>query len=126
METKEIFIFLGGIHSLGFVAFHILFWRIFRWHTELAKTNLATRAIIQILNLRLIYLFLLMAFICFFYAKDLINSDLGKIILIGFSLFWLGRTIEQFIFLRINNQMIHLLTFFFILGTIIFLMPILL
>jgi hypothetical protein len=124
METKEIFVLIGGVHSLGFAVFHLFFWQIFRWKTELPKMSSANRAIIQILNLRLIYLFLLMAFICFFYSKELITSSLGNVFLLGFALFWLGRTIEQFIFLQINHKMVHILTGFFILGTIIFFMTI--
>jgi hypothetical protein len=126
MEIKEVFVLIGGVHSFGFAVFHLFFWRIFHWKTELAKTSLATRAIIQILNLRLIYLFLLWGFICFFYPKELISSNLGQIFLLGMALFWLGRTIEQFIFLPIKNRMVHILTAFFILGALIFFIPILL
>jgi hypothetical protein len=37
------------------------------------------------------------------------------------AVFWMGRTAEQFVFLRFNHWLIHLLTLPFVCGTIIFL-----
>jgi hypothetical protein len=79
------------------------------------------RAIMQILNLRLIYLFLFTAFLCFAFTKDLYTTPLGKAVMIGMAVFWMGRTAEQFVFLRFNHWLIHLLTLPFVCGTIIFL-----
>lgn len=123
--NKELVIYLCGLYSLGFAIFHMFFWRLFRWSTDLQNISKANKAIIQIANLRLIYIFLFMSFICFFFTQDLYTTGLGKAFLTGSSLFWLGRTIEQFIFLRINRLVVHLLTFFFIAGMILFLLPLL-
>ena len=78
----------------------------------------------QILNLRLIYLFLFTAFLCFVFTEDLYTTRLGKAFLTGMSVFWMGRTLEQFIFLRFNHRLIHLLTILFIIGIVIFLIPV--
>ena len=124
--NKDIMIFICGVHSLFFAIFHIAFWKFFKWKTELKKINLANRAIMQILNLCLIYFFLFVAFICFFFTKELYASNLGKVFLCGISLFWLLRAIEQFIFLSVNKLFIHVLTVLFVAGFIIFLLPVIL
>jgi hypothetical protein len=64
-----------------------------------------------------------MAFIYFAYPHQLIETELGTALLIGFLLFWVGRTIEQFIFLRIKSKMVTILTIIFFVGIIIHLLP---
>ncbi len=80
----------------------------------------------QIANLRLIYFFVFVAAACFIFPDELATTTFGHFFLVGMSLFWLGRTIEQFIFLRIDHPMVHLLTYLFIIGTILFALPVLL
>ncbi|HUH91259.1 MAG TPA: hypothetical protein VLZ76_11475 [Lysobacter sp.] len=121
--TSVTLIQLGGIHSLGFAAFHMAFWRLFRWRKSLAAATAVDRAIVQILNLRLIYVFLGMAALCFCFTDELDGSPLGQAVLAGMSLFWVGRTVEQFVFLRINRPTVHVLTALFVLGAGLFALP---
>lgn len=121
--TATTWITLGGLHSLAFALFHIAFWKLFGWPQTLAGTTIANRAILQILNLRLIYVFLGIAALCFIFTDELHSTPLGRALLMGMSLFWIGRTIEQFVFLRINRLAVHVLTALFVLGAIIFAMP---
>ena len=124
MDIKHFLVLLCGFHALALAVFHMLFWRIFRWKKELAKLSAANSAIMQIFNTRLIYLFLFLAFLCFFYPSELIETRLGQVILAGFSLFWLGRFLEQFVFLRkINHPMVHVLTVIFLIGSVLFALP---
>jgi hypothetical protein len=116
-------IFLCGLYSIAFAIFHILFWRLFNWKKELEKLNFANRGILQILNTRIIYFFLFVAYICFVYPDELLSSNLGKTFLTGISLFWLGRTIEQFVFFKEKNRYVHILTAIFVIGTILFALP---
>ena len=125
-NNMKTIIFLCGLYSIAFAIFHILFWRIFNWKKELEKLSFANRAIVQILNTRIIYFFLFVAFLCFVYPEELITTSLGKTFLIAISLFWLGRTIEQFVFLPVNNKHVHVLTIVFIIGTILFALPLML
>jgi len=122
---KNFIIYLCGLHSLGFAIFHMFFWKIFKWDTDLKNVSKPNKAIIQIANLRLIYIFLFFSFVCFFFTEDLYSTGLGKAFLIGVSLFWIGRTVEQFIFLNLNHSLIHLLTFLFIIGAILSILPLL-
>lgn len=121
---KNTIIYLCGLHSMLFAIFHASFWKIFKWSSSLRTIGKENRAIIQISNLRLIYLFLFTAFLCFVFTEDLYNTPLGRAFMIGMSVFWTGRTLEQFIFLRINHWLVHTLTIFFIAGIIIFLLPV--
>jgi hypothetical protein len=125
MSRDQVIVFLCGIHSLGFAVFPIAFWRIFGWKSDLGNISVVNRAILQIANLRLIYLFFVIAAACFFVPNDLLTTRLGHLFLGGMSLFWVGRLIEQFIFLRYNRAMIHFLSLLFLFGAILFAMPIL-
>ena len=125
MDIKHFILLLCGFHALALGVFHTQFWRIFNWKKELAKLSAPNRAIMQIFNTRIIYLALFVAFVCFFYPDDLLQTRLGRVFLGGFSLFWFGRFLEQFIFLRkINHWMVHTLTAVFLLGAVLFALPI--
>ena len=116
-------LFLCGLYNLAFAAFHLYFWKIFKWKEDFKRNSIANRAIIQILNIRLIYIFLLMSFIYFFYPKQLLKSELGFVLLVGFFGFWVGRTIEQFVFLRVKSRMVTILTIAFFIGIILHVLP---
>jgi len=115
-----------GVHSIGFAAFHILFWKIFNRKDDLKTASVPTRAIIQIANLRLVHVFALVGVICFLFPGELVRTSLGHAVLLGMSLFWLSRLIEQFVFLRYNRLTIHILSALFALGAVLFALPLLL
>ena len=120
---KTTILLICGIYNLAFAVFHIFFWKIFNWKNDLRKTSVANRAIMQILNIRLIYVFLLFGFIYLFFPQALLETKFGMFILIGVLVFWIGRTIEQFIFLRIKSKMVNILTVIFMIGVIIHSIP---
>jgi len=120
---KTFLLYLCGAYNLVFAIFHISFWKIFKWKEDLKGNSVGNRAIMQILNIRLIYIFLLMAFIYFFYPDQLLETKIGFVLLIGFLVFWIGRTIEQFIFLRVKSKMVTILTIVFFAGIVIHLLP---
>lgn len=119
----EALVYLCGAHSLGFAVFHLAFWQLFGWPATLQSTGVATRAVTQILNLRLIYVFLGVAVLCFAMPRELLDTRLGHALLAGMSLFWVGRLIEQFVFLRYNTLPVHVLTALFVLGAVLFALP---
>lgn len=122
--NKTFLLYICGFYNLSFAVFHIYFWKIFKWKEDLKRNSIANRAIIQILNIRLIYVFILMAFIYLFYPEQLVITELGLVLLIGFLGFWTGRFIEQLIFLRVKSKMASILTVILFIGIIIHLMPI--
>ena len=124
MPVAKIIIYLCGIYSLGFAIFHIFFWKLFNWKNDLKKLSIVNRGIIQILNVCLMYFFLIIAILCFIHTDELIKTALGKSFLIAVSFFLLLRTIQQFIFLKIYNRTVYLLTIIFIIGAILFAVPV--
>jgi hypothetical protein len=115
-------IFLCGIYSLGFAMFHIGFWKLFRWKTDLVKLQLPNREVMQILNIQLIFYFIFAAFVCFNFSTELLDTQLGKVFIGANVIFWFIRTIQQFIFFK-PNFVINTLTIIFIIGTILFALP---
>ena len=120
----KLIIYLCGFYSLAFALFHIGFWKMFQWNKDLKKMLFPNRGIMQILNVQIIYYFLFVAFLCMVFPDELLNTKLGNVFLLGCSLFWLIRTVQQFIFLRANNYVIHSLTAIFIIGTVLFALPV--
>ena len=121
--ATDVPLLLCAIHSFGFAAFHLAFWKLFGWRQTLRTATVADRAILQILNLRLIYVLLGVGVLCLAFTDDLLHTGLGRALLLGMSLFWVGRTIEQFVFLRIDRLPVHALTASFALGAILFALP---
>ena len=120
MDTLTVLLWLCAVHSLGFALFHVAFWKLFDWPRSLRSTTLANRAIIQILNTRLIWVLLCVTAALALLPGEIIGTRLGRALLAAMALFWVGRTIEQFIFLRINDRRVHVLTALFLLGAVLF------
>ncbi len=114
-----------ALYNLGFVFFHLSFWKIFQWKKDLTSLTHINRAVMQILNLRLTYVFLVMAFVCFVFQSELTATKLGQMLLIAFSVFWFMRTIEQIVFFGVKNKISLAMTFLFLLGSVIHLLPVL-
>lgn len=119
-------IIICGLYNIAFALFHFGFWKMFQWNSELKNLSFANKGIMQILNIQISYYFILTGIICFVFPTELLTTKLGNWFLIGSSIFWLIRTIQQFIFLRANHYKIHILTLIFFVGTILFLLPTLL
>ena len=117
-------IFVGGVFNLGFAIYHIMFWRLFRWKEDLASLTLINRSVMQILNLCLTFVFLVMAYVSFFHGPELIQTSLGKAILVAFSLFWFLRMVEQVLFFGVKNKVSVAFTLVFLLGSAIYFVPV--
>jgi len=89
----------------------------------LPSLDFVNRSVMQILNLCLTFMFLVMAYISFFYVSELRQTPLGKTLLIGFSLFWFLRMIEQIIFFGMRNSVSIVLSIIFLFGSVIYLIP---
>ena len=98
--SSEFFIISCGIFNISFGILHLFFWKMFDWKHDLPKLSYYNRATVQILNLRMIYVFLSVGAILIVFRQSIMDTPLGDVILMGVLLFWLGRLIEQFIFLK--------------------------
>ena len=125
MEKMESLLIIGGFYNLVFAIFHLLFWKIFKWDSELNKLSFINRAIIQVLNLCLTFCFLLFAYISFFHLSELLTTSLGKTFLIGITVFWFLRSIEQVVFFKLKHWSSAVFLLVFVVGTIVYAIPIL-
>ena len=124
MDTS-ILIALCAVHSFGFALFHLGFWRLFGWPRSLERTSLANRAIVQIANLQLVWVFTGIGVLCLLYPAALTGTPLGRAVLAGMSTFWLVRLTAQLVWLRIHHPLVHVLTALFACGALLFAWPLL-
>lgn len=116
---------IGGVFNLWFAVFHLLFWKLFDWKEDLASLTNINRAVMQILNLCLVFVFLLFAFISLFHSTELLTSNLGKTLLTGIAIFWFLRMIEQIIFFGLRNKLSIAFTAMFLFGGLLYLLAML-
>lgn len=116
-------IYIGGFYHLAFFVFHLSFWKLFDWRNDLQSLSEINRAVIQILNLRLMWIFLVFAYISFFHADELLSTSIGKTILVGIIFFWLVRATEQIIFFGLKRKISVALFAAFLLGASFYLSP---
>jgi hypothetical protein len=117
---KNILLLTGGLYSLAFAVFHMLFWRVFRWKADLQRLIPVNRAIIQVLNLRLIYVFLVVGLATVLFPVALLSTEFGMFILGVVSLFWFMRAIEQIIFFGLHSIASIALFWVFLIGSGLF------
>lgn len=114
---------IGAIYNLCFLVFHVFFWKVFRWKADLRSLTETNRGIMQVLNLRLIYVFLVFGVVSLCYSSSLLNTDLGKFLLGSISLFWFLRAIEQVMFFDTKNPLSIGLVVVFLIGGVLYLIP---
>ncbi len=114
---------IGGFYHLAFFVFHLFFWKLFDWRRDLSSLTRANRGIMQILNLRLMWIFLFAAYVSFFHADALLTTALGKTILIALALFWLMRAVEQIVFFKSKSKISAAFFAVFLLGAAIYFSP---
>ncbi len=116
-------LFLCAAHSFGFALFHLGFWRLFDWPRTLQATTLPNRAILQIANVQLVWVFTGVGLLCLLFPDDLAGTPLGRALLAGMSAFWLVRLAGQFVWLRLHHPLVHVLSLLFALGAVLFALP---
>ena len=115
---------IAGYYCIIFFAFHLSFWKLFRWKADLQRLTPINRAIIQVLNLRLAYVFLIIGVALLWYQEDFIGTGFGKYLLFAFSIFWIMRAIEQIVFFDRTRITSWVFVFVFLFGSGLFIIPI--
>ncbi len=96
---------IGGLLHLAMAAFHLAFWRLLRWKEDLAHLSSANRAVVQILNLCLTFIFVAFGYLSLFHTEELLTTNLGHAMLAFITLFRVLRVIEQIVFFRIRDPL---------------------
>ena len=123
--VNDTILILGGIYNLLIAIFHLSFWRIFNWNNDLKSIRFVNRAIMQILNLSLTFVFFIFAYISFSYTYELLITRLGHSIIASISVFWFLRAFMQVAFFGMKNKVSVLIFIIFLIGGIIYLYPML-
>ena len=87
-------------YNVALAAFHLGFWRMFRWREELPKLHPANQGVVQMLNVMLTVFFLLMAGLQVLRADEMVATPLGRTLMGGLMGFWLVRAALQPVFFR--------------------------
>ena len=112
----EILLLIGGIYNLLFAVFHLLFWKIFDWKNDLALLTLVNRAIMQVINLCLTFVFIIFGVISLLHPNQMIGTDLGRTLIFLIAIFWFLRAVEQIIFFKMKNWLSWAFFFVFLIG----------
>lgn len=75
---------------------HAAFPTYFKWEKELKHLSLINQQIMKVHTFFIALVVFLMGLLCIIATEELIHSDLGKIISLGFGVFWSIRLFVQF------------------------------
>jgi hypothetical protein len=120
---NEILIISGGIYTAGLIVFHMMFWHIFKWPDTLESLNDINKATIQVLNISITFIFFIFAYISFVHTNELLNTQLGKTLLVLISALWLFRAAQQVVFYKLKHNASIGLTLYFIVGALLYGIP---
>jgi hypothetical protein len=118
-------IIIGGIYNLAFALFHLMFWGLFRWKEDLTSLSRINRAIVQVMNLCLIFVFLAFGYISLFHTTELLSTSLGNTLLVLIFIFWILRAIEQIVFFGLRKKISVILFIVCVFGAFFYLLPVL-
>ncbi len=121
---KETLIIAGGIYTVALIIFHMLFWRIFKWPETLMSLNYVNKATMQVLNISITFIFFIIAYISFAHTHELLNTQLGKTLLLLISGLWLFRAVQQVVFYKLKHKASVGLTFYFLIGALLYGVPV--
>ena len=92
----EIHLKIIGVLLIFLSAIHIIFPKYFNWKEDLASLTLVNREMMWIHTLFIAFTTLLMGVLCLIGTQDLVSTNLGKQVCLGFGIFWGVRFFVQF------------------------------
>ena len=119
----ETFIRVGGLYNIAFALFHLLFWWLFNWKEDLPKLSRLNEAFMQVLNLCVVFTFLIFGYISLAHTRELLVTPLGRALLMLIALFWLARAIEQVFFFERDDWGSWVFVGLFLVGTGLYAYP---
>ena len=115
-------LWVGGLFNLAFFIFHLFFWKIFKWREDLHKLLPINRAVMQVLNICLMFVFLIFAYVSLFYIDEMRTTSLGLSLILLIAIFWGLRAIMQLIFFSRTRLMSYVFFVIFAAGCLIYLL----
>ena len=91
----KLILIAGGIYHICWALFDSFWPHFFAWKRTLAKLDDINRSLLYILSRLLVLLYLYIATLAFFFQDELMNTSIGKTILIFMTVYWGFRAIMQ-------------------------------
>jgi hypothetical protein len=92
----EIQIKVIGILLIILALAHIIFPKYFNWKEDLKPLSLINRQMMIVHTFFVALMVFLMGMLCWVAAEELIHTKLGKLVSLGFAIFWTARLVIQF------------------------------
>ena len=121
--TNSMLLWLGGLFNFGFFIFHIFFWKMFGWKDDLKKVQPVNRAVMQTLNVCLMFCLLIFAYVSLFMLDQLQTTELGLSLIFSIAMFWAIRAILQYVFFSRTRLVSHIFFVIFVIGCLLYLIP---
>ena len=125
MTISETMIQIGGVFAVVFAVFHLFFWKLFHWKTDLAKLTALNRAVMQILNLCLMFVFVIVAYVSLAHTNELLSTRLGRTLLVLIAVCWYFRAALQIVFFGLRTLLSMLLFVTFLAAGTLYALPLL-
>ena len=116
-------VLLGGVFNTALFVFHVFFWRLFNWPEGLASVSFINRAVMQILNVCLMFVFGIFAYISFFHADEMLGTTLGRVLLVLIAAFWFLRALLQIVFFGLKRPVSIAFFMVFMTGAVLYAWP---
>jgi hypothetical protein len=97
-QFRRTFVIIGGVIFVIMGMFHLSFWVLFDWQNELYKLNQINNNIMQMLNIVCSFFMFSFSYMMLMYNSRVLNSKLGRSILIISSGFFMIRALIEFAF----------------------------
>jgi hypothetical protein len=85
-----------GFVLMALALVHVIFPRYFHWKEELKNISLMNRQMMKVHTFFIALTVFLMGLLCATYTDDIIGTHFGRIISLGFGIFWFFRLVIQF------------------------------
>lgn len=121
--NSSMYLWIGGLFNLAFVIFHAFFWKIFHWGEDLKKLLPLNRSVMQVLNLAVMFMLLIFAYISLFFGDEMQTTCLGLALILLIAIFWGFRAILQLIFFSRTKLVSYILFVIFVVGCLLYLVP---
>lgn len=92
----QIHIKIIGFLLIALALVHIIFPKYFNWDKELKSLSLINRQMMTVHTFFIAFTVFLMGLLCLTSSNELIETNLGKKISLGFGIFWTVRLLIQF------------------------------
>jgi len=123
MPGMEMLVKAGGVYTFALVVFHLCFWRLFRWKTDLRRLSELNRAVMQVLNVSLTLVFVIFSSISLVHTEELLTTSLGRSLLVLMAFFWLARSVQQAVFFGVREWRSVAFLLYFLAGTVLYAIP---